>query len=424
MKSIAEINEKLKQRKAVVLTAQEFKAAVRNEKKISPNDVDVVTTATFGVMSGTAAILSIPIRERGQFNSAKEISLNSVPAFPGPCPNENLGVVEAILYGTTPSKNDPKRYGGGHVFYDLVSGSSITVEVKTIEGDFIVTSVKLTDLVFARMFTTRACFKNYMAIINTEETAVDTIFSVNGLKGPYCEATVCGCGEINPLENDRKLKTIGIGTKVLLNGAIGYVTGKGTRSSSARPNLALSADMWTMRPDCRGGFLTSQTPDCLTSVAIPIPVIDNEVFENLKMLAEEIELPIVNVHDRVPIAKTNYGEVWQGKDQDIVFNKENCFSCSCRQSCLVEKICPNASFDRSEGLDQKRCLNCGACLSYCPEKAFRGNLGKISIQGREVPITLRQSNRAKAEKIAAELKNLINNGCFTLTDKVSDINKN
>lgn len=421
MKSIAKINEKLKRGEAVVLTAQEFKAAMRDREKISPDDVDVVTTATFGVMSGTAAILSIPVGERGQFQGAREITLNDVPAFPGPCPNENLGLVEAILYGTTPSKNDPQRYGGGHVFYDLVSGNSITVEVKTREGDTIETSIRLRELEFARIFTTRACFKNYVAMVNTKEDSVETIFSVHGLRGPYREVTVSGCGELNPLENDPQLKTIGIGTKILLNGAIGYVTGKGTRSSSERPNLTLTADMWTMKPELMGGFITSYSPDCMTSVAIPIPVINEEVFESLRILDEHIELPIADIHNRIPIAKANYGDVWQGKGREIIVDRKVCISCKYRDTCFVEKVCPSASFSPDKGIDSERCFSCGACVFACPENAFLGNLGKIGVQGYEVPITLRQSCRAKAEELAAELKALIYNGSFTLSGKVADI---
>ena len=421
MKTIADINKKLKQGGAVVLTAREFKDAVRSGKGISPKKVDVVTTATFGVMSGTAAVLSIPIGKRGRFKRAKEIYINDVPAFPGPCPNESLGIVEAVLYGTTPSKKDPKRYGGGHVFFDLTAGKKVKVEVKTVEGNRIQKLVSLKELDFARMVTTRSCFKNYSAVINSKSKKVDTIFSVTGLKGPFLEATVSGCGEINPLENDPDLKTIGVGTRVLLNGAVGYVAGKGTRSSKDRPNLSLFADMKKMKPEFMGGFITALEPDSMVSVAIPIPVIDEEVFENLKILDEQIALPVVDIHGRVPIGNADYGEVWQGRGKKIKFNKKVCASCSSRRKCRVEKICPSASFERTKGIDLKRCFYCGACVSACQENALQCDLGTINVKGREIPITLNQSCRVKAERIARELKRLIYKGGFTLNDKAADI---
>jgi len=421
MKSIDDINEKLKRGKAVVLSAQEFKAAVRGGKAMSPDNVDVVTTATFGVMSGTAAILSIPLGERGQFRGAREVLLNDVPAFPGPCPNESLGIVEVIVYGTASSKRDPKRYGGGHVFYDLVAGNEIKVTVETLEGATIEKSITLRDLEFARMFTTRACFKNYTGIVNTRENVVETIFSVHGLKGPYCEASVSGCGELNPLQNDPNLRTIGIGTKILVNGAVGYITGIGTRSSRERPNLSFTADMWTMKSEYMGGFITSHTPDCMTSVAIPIIVTDGETLENLKILDEQIKLPIVDIHDRIAVGETDYGHVWGNKDKTVSFDSEACNSCTYRASCPVEEICPGSSFRSGRAASVKGCFQCGACIPICRKGALTCTLGSIAVAGREVPITLRQSCRAKAEELAAKLKKLICEGKFTLTKKVDDL---
>ena len=54
-KTIAEINRKPKDGEAVVMTAVEFKNEVRAGRRFTPEDVDVVTTATRGVMSGTSA---------------------------------------------------------------------------------------------------------------------------------------------------------------------------------------------------------------------------------------------------------------------------------------------------------------------------------------------------------------------------------
>ena len=46
-----------------VYTAAEFKHLIREGAELSAADVDVVTTGTTGVMSGTAAILSVPVAE-------------------------------------------------------------------------------------------------------------------------------------------------------------------------------------------------------------------------------------------------------------------------------------------------------------------------------------------------------------------------
>jgi len=87
----------------------------------------VVTTGTFGVMSGTYAVLSIPVAGKKAFKTADRVWLNGVPAIPGPCPNENLGLVDLIVYGTAHAN---ARYGGGHLFRDLVQENPVNVVVK------------------------------------------------------------------------------------------------------------------------------------------------------------------------------------------------------------------------------------------------------------------------------------------------------
>ncbi len=168
-KTVTEINEKIKKGEAVVLTAEEFKQMVRNEEPVTAEDIDVVTCATCAIMSGTAAILSIPVAERNEFERADKVWLNGIPAFPGPCPNERLGIVDVFVYGTARANHE---YGGGHLFREIVEGKQIEVKVKVGTSDrnrIIERRISKEDLQFARMITTRSSFKNYMAFVNPEE---------------------------------------------------------------------------------------------------------------------------------------------------------------------------------------------------------------------------------------------------------------
>ena len=79
-KTIAEINAKLAAGEAIVMTAMELKARVRGGEKLFVADVDVVTTATRGVMSGTAAMLSLPIGVEN--TKPEEVFINGVPCLP------------------------------------------------------------------------------------------------------------------------------------------------------------------------------------------------------------------------------------------------------------------------------------------------------------------------------------------------------
>ena len=77
-RSIPEINERIKRGEVVVLTAEEFKKEVREGATDILREVDVVTTATCGLMSGTAAIFSLEVAQRG---SLSECSVLGSTAF-------------------------------------------------------------------------------------------------------------------------------------------------------------------------------------------------------------------------------------------------------------------------------------------------------------------------------------------------------
>ena len=117
-RSIADINQKIEKGEANIYTAEEFKKLIKKGDTPSFENVDVVTCGTCGVMSGTAAILNFIISEPGEFIRASEVYLNGVPAYAGPCPNEWLGSVDAILHGTAHSIHD-ESYGGGFLLKDL-----------------------------------------------------------------------------------------------------------------------------------------------------------------------------------------------------------------------------------------------------------------------------------------------------------------
>ncbi len=420
-KTFEEINEKIQRGEAVILTAEELCNMVRNGEKIEVKDVDVVTAATCGVMSGTTAIFSFKVAEEGVFTKAKHVWMNGVPAYPGPCPNERLGIVDVIVYGSSHSVEKPERYGGGALFRDLVEGKRVNVKVESIEGKIIESKITLNEMNFARMFTTRSIYRNYVAFVNPEKNAVKTIFSVTELKGPFKMATFAGCGEINPLEKDPEMITIGVGTKVLINGAIGYIVGRGTRSSQDKPNLSISADMFNMKPEFLGQFITSAGPEVYNSIAIPIPILNEKILNHVKTLDENILLPVVNIHNRKVIEYANYGEVWQNTDIKIHHDPEICKKCKITP-CPVEEKCPTEAFNRKQcKLSNTRCFDCGACTWLCPEGAFKAKLGHLTIKEKTIPVFLRQSSRRKAKELAEQLKRLIEKGEFQLQKPISKI---
>ncbi|NVM28954.1 MAG: methanogenesis marker 16 metalloprotein [Candidatus Helarchaeota archaeon] len=417
-KTLAEINHKLEKGTAVVMTADELCNLIREDKKISIDDIDVVTTATKGLMSGTIVILSFRVAEAAVFKKAKELYLNDVPCYVGPCPNEFLGVIDCILYGTAHSISEPEKYGGGHLFRDLIENKEIQVRVKTIEGDTIETSTKLEDIPFAKMVGIRNAFKNYLAFVNPHPEEIETIFSALPFKGNFAEATFCGCGELNPIQKDPDLDVIGIGTPILMNGQIGYIISGGTRSSKEKPNLMAIAEMHGMKADYTGGFITSNGPEVINSWAVAIPVLNEKIFKNVIKMDEEIKLVVVDVKGRKPLDKTTYAAVWQNVNIQVSYDKDKCLECT---ECVIEKECPIEGFSRTQGINQSLCFNCGLCVDRCEGKAFKGDLGTVKVSSHEVPIVLRQSDRWGAIKLATELKERILSGEFKLSLAISNI---
>ncbi len=414
-RTIADINQKIATGEVVVYTASEFCDMVRADEDV--RDVDVITSGTKGIMSGTYATLSFQATEPNVFETAQAAWLNGVPAFVGPCPNERLGWLDLIVFGTAVSKSD-RKYGGGHLFNDITKRKSIAYEVITSSKQRLEGCITLEEMQFATLSATRNVFKNYNAFVNPNEGCARSIFSVTCLEGPFKEASFCGCGEINPLEKDPEFETIGIGTKALFNGAVGYITGVGTRSSVTRPNLSGYAQLNGMDPRYVGGFNTSAGPDVVCSWAIPIPIINRRVLEHAKRTDDDITLPIVDVNGRRTIGYARYSDVWKRGGPAIIYKGKSCLMC---ERCQVEDFCPTGAFTKSKGVSQHECLKCGTCLAVCPYGAFGGDLGSISLNDMQIPVTLRQSDRYNAERLTRDLKARIERGDFLLSSPVDKI---
>ena len=166
MRTITEINEKIKEGRAVVVTAEEMTKTAR-EKGVqkAAQEIDVVTTGTFGFMCSSGAFLN--------FGHAKprmrmqKIWLNKVPAYAG------IAAVDCYIGATELRSDDPEnqpfpgefRYGGGHVIEDLVAGKSILFESSSYGTDCyplksVSSHLMLKDLNQAYLFNPRNCYQN------------------------------------------------------------------------------------------------------------------------------------------------------------------------------------------------------------------------------------------------------------------------
>ena len=413
-KTIEQINEKIKDGNANIYTAEEFKKLIKKDNAPSFDEVDVVTTGTCGVMSGTAAILNFTVSPPGEFIRASEVYLNGVPAYAGPCPNEWLGSVDVILHGTAHSIHD-ENYGGGFLLKDLLEGKEIDVRVESVDGKRIENKITMDDIIRAQIIGSRMAFKNYTAFTNPNSEAVKSIFAATPLEGNLAGLTFSGCGDLNPLQNDVPHNVIKEGIKVLINGAQGYVLGDGTRSSPEKPNLMLTADLTQMDSYYLGGFKTGQGGEVYDTVAIPIPVLNEEIYNNLLITDEDIEIPVADIKGRhLPLATTDYSKLWAENDLRPKYDRIKCKNC---EDCLVEEICPTNAF-KKDNLNISYCFGCGMCANYCRHEAFEMETGNVDLTINDIqvniPIICRQSDRLRGNKLALKLKQMIQKNEFNL----------
>ena len=234
-KTIEQINKRIKQGEAVVVTAEEIIDLVE-EKGLekATREVDVVTTGTFGPMCSSGAFLNIGHTQPRVKLGGGKVYLNDVPAYAG------LAAADLFIGATALPEDDPRNkvhpgefnYGGGQVIEELVAGKDIRLDVTAYGTDCyprkrVETLINIKDINEAMLFNIRNGYQNYNITVNTSDRTIYTYMGV--LKPGMANANYCSAGQLSPLLNDPLYKTIGVGTKILLGGGIGYVAWHGTQ---------------------------------------------------------------------------------------------------------------------------------------------------------------------------------------------------
>ncbi len=311
MKTYEEINKRIESGKAVVLTADEIMDYV--DKKglaAAAQEVDVVTTATFGPMCSSGCFLNFG-HSKPKIRMS-EAWVEDVLAYAG------VAAVDMYVGATQLRHGDPAnmyypgefRYGGGHVIEDLVAGKTLQLFALSYGTDDyprreIRTYFTIHDLNQAIMVNPRNCYQNYNVAVNVSEKP---IYSYMGTLAPQLgNANYCSAGQLSPLLNDPYYETIGIGTKVWLAGAQGHVYAEGTqhaggceRTEGGVPTegagtLALTADMKKMRPEfVRGVSLRGYGVSLALGIGIPIPILNEKVLKYTCVRDREILAPVID----------------------------------------------------------------------------------------------------------------------------------
>ena len=235
MRTIQEINEKIKKGDAVILTAEEVSGLVAKKGLDKAfEEVDVVTTATFGPMCSSGIFFNTGHTKPRIKIGGGSATLNKVPCYAG------LAAVDLFLGATAIPDDDPRnqvypgefKYGGGHVINDLVAGRDLILEAKAYGTDcyprkFLRTKININDLNEVMLFNIRNCYQNYNVAVNTSNKIIYTY--MGALQPRLGNANYCSAAALSPLLADPLYKTIGIGTRIFLGGGIGYVSWWGTQ---------------------------------------------------------------------------------------------------------------------------------------------------------------------------------------------------
>jgi L-aspartate semialdehyde sulfurtransferase len=331
-KTYEEINEKIKAKRAVVVTAEEIIRLVE-EKGIAraAREVDVVTTGTFGPMCSSGAFINFG-HSKPRIRATR-VSLNGVEAYAG------IAAVDCYIGATQGRLREGGgrdiRYGGGHVIHDLVAGRSIRLRAESDGSDcypnkLIETEVNLRSLPDAFLFCPRNAYQNYNCAVNLSERTLYTYMGV--LKPGLGNAHYCSAGQLSPLMNDPYFKTLGFGTRIFLGGGVGYIAGPGTqhnpdvpRSSKGIPKrtagtLAVTGNLKTMSPRwLRGIHFRGYGPTLLVGLGIPIPILSEEILQYTAIRNEDIHAPIVDYGTDYPagtgktLGEVSYAQLRSGK---------------------------------------------------------------------------------------------------------------
>ena len=313
MRTLAEINDKIRRQRAVVWTVEELKARV-GEVGVTQTakEVDVITTGTFEPMESSGAIINLghtdpPVKIR-------KCWIDGVPAYAGfGAVDLYLGATQVLDYTGTnelPDVEESRERGGGHVIEDLIAGKPIQLRAIGQVTDcyprasFETTITRETINQFY-LFNPRNLYQNFIVGVNGGDRTLYTY--LGPLQPRLSNAVYSNPGAISPLLNDPELKLIGIGTQIFLGGGIGYIAWEGTQHFPLQkrlPNrtpigpaatLALIGDAKQMNPKwVRGCYFKNYGPSLMLGVGVPLPVLTEEVVNACAVQDKDIVAPVVD----------------------------------------------------------------------------------------------------------------------------------
>lgn len=420
-KTIQSINRKIQRKKAVVVTADQMTRIVREHgPERAAEKVDVVTTGTFGAMCSSGAWLNFghadpPIK-------MSKVYLNDVEAYTG------VAAVDAYVGATQPSERRGIEYGGAHVIEDLICRKNILVRAQACGTDCyprkeLVTEITLEEINQAIMSNPRNGYQRYNAAANSSDRVLLTY--MGKLLPRLGNVTFSGAGELSPLMNDPEFRTIGIGTRIFLAGAQGYITGNGTQHNPRNRfgTLMVQGDLKKMSRDfLRAAVFPGYGCSLYVGLGVPIPILDAALAAATGISDGEIITSVLDYgvpsRARPELKAASYAELKSGSIEINGLRVRTAPLSSFAMAKIVAETLKTwideGSFLLTEAVerlpsdgsaaaltqreprpapelypagppslpisppppvfrDDRRCVHCGLCLSLCPEGVYSRN---------------------------------------------------
>lgn len=334
-KSIEEINGKIREGRAVVITAEEMSTLVAEAgPREAAAQVDVVTTGTFGMMCSSGAMFNFG--HTAPKIKASQVWMNEVPAYAG------MAAVDAYLGATEPREDDPLNrvypgrfpYGGAHVIEDLVAGRKVAFRAKGYGTDCYPSKTaefekSLDEIPYAVMLNPRNGYQNYNCAVNMGDRTIYTYMGV--LKPDGGNANYCSAGQLSPLLNDPLYRTIGLGTRIFLGGGTGHVIWHGTQHNPDAPRgdndvvrtpagtIAVLGDLKGMKQRyLRGASMLGYGISLFVGLGVPIPILDEDMARYTGIRDQDIYTNIIDYATAYPqgtgkpLGEVSYEELRSG----------------------------------------------------------------------------------------------------------------
>jgi len=334
-RTIQEINRKIREGNVVVITADEMADLVKRKgPRKAAKEIDVVTTGTFAPMCSSGAFINFGHTKPSI--KASRVWLNGVPAYAG------IAAVDVYLGATEPSEDDPLnrvhpghfKYGGGHVIHDLVAGKKVELKATAYGTDcypnrFVKKKTALEEFPYASLLNPRNGYQNYNCAINLSGKTKYTYMGV--LKPNVGNANYSTSGQLSPLFNDPYYLTMGLGTKIFLGGAKGYIIGPGTqhnphtkRGGNGVPltpagTLMTTGNLKEMNPKwVAGASMLGYGCSLMVGLGVPIPILNEELARFTGISDEKIYTQIIDYGKDYPkgeaksLGQVSYAELKSG----------------------------------------------------------------------------------------------------------------